>query len=88
MSSETKLTMLVMKLSLTITCLIFFQSLVSSPSSKQIDSKASLTVGGGLVMLTAGGGMDGGREKEGGGGVIRYLNSIEERGHFGSLKTC
>uniref|UniRef100_A0A674A0W8 Uncharacterized protein n=1 Tax=Salmo trutta TaxID=8032 RepID=A0A674A0W8_SALTR len=50
MSSETKLTMLVMKLSLTITCLIFFQSLVSSPSSKQIDSKASLTVGGGLVM--------------------------------------
>uniref|UniRef100_A0A3B4C7U0 Uncharacterized protein n=1 Tax=Pygocentrus nattereri TaxID=42514 RepID=A0A3B4C7U0_PYGNA len=70
MSSETKLTMLEMKLSLIITCLIFFQSLVSSPSRRQIDSKASLTAAGGLAMartstrccffieLTAGEGME------------------------------
>uniref|UniRef100_A0A671V435 Uncharacterized protein n=1 Tax=Sparus aurata TaxID=8175 RepID=A0A671V435_SPAAU len=45
-----KLTMLLMKLSLIITCLIFFQSLVSSPSMRQIDSRASLTAAGGLVM--------------------------------------
>uniref|UniRef100_A0A3P8UVQ4 Uncharacterized protein n=1 Tax=Cynoglossus semilaevis TaxID=244447 RepID=A0A3P8UVQ4_CYNSE len=44
------LTMLLMKLSLIITCLIFFQSLVSSPSIRQIDSRASLTAAGGLVM--------------------------------------
>lgn len=50
MSSETKLTMLEMKLSLIITCLIFFQSLVSSPSRRQIDSSASLTAAGGLAM--------------------------------------
>lgn len=50
MSSETKLTMLEMKLSLIITCLIFFQSLVSSPSRRQIDSKASFTAAGGLAM--------------------------------------
>lgn len=49
-SSEEKLTMLLMKLSLIITCLIFFQSLVSSPSIRQIDSKASLTAAGGFVM--------------------------------------
>uniref|UniRef100_A0A7N6FAS9 Uncharacterized protein n=1 Tax=Anabas testudineus TaxID=64144 RepID=A0A7N6FAS9_ANATE len=45
-----KLTMLLMKLSLIITCLIFFQSLVSSPSIRQIDSRASLTAAGGLVI--------------------------------------
>uniref|UniRef100_A0A673C2X3 Uncharacterized protein n=1 Tax=Sphaeramia orbicularis TaxID=375764 RepID=A0A673C2X3_9TELE len=45
-----KLTMLLMKLSLIITCLIFFQSLVSSPSMRQIDSRASLTAEGGLVI--------------------------------------
>lgn len=50
MSSETKLTILEMKLSLIITCLIFFQSLVSSPSRRQIDSSASLTAAGGLAM--------------------------------------
>uniref|UniRef100_A0AAY4DNY6 Uncharacterized protein n=1 Tax=Denticeps clupeoides TaxID=299321 RepID=A0AAY4DNY6_9TELE len=50
MSSETKLTMLEMKLSLIITCLIFFQSLVSSPSRRQIDSRASFTAAGGLAM--------------------------------------
>uniref|UniRef100_A0A8C1H4W5 Uncharacterized protein n=1 Tax=Cyprinus carpio carpio TaxID=630221 RepID=A0A8C1H4W5_CYPCA len=50
MSSETKLTMLEMKLSLIITCLIFFQSLVSSPSRRQIDSRASLTAAGGLAI--------------------------------------
>uniref|UniRef100_A0A8C4THS7 Uncharacterized protein n=1 Tax=Erpetoichthys calabaricus TaxID=27687 RepID=A0A8C4THS7_ERPCA len=50
MSSETKLTMLEMKLSLITTCLIFFQSLVSSPSNRQIDSKASFTTAGGLPM--------------------------------------
>uniref|UniRef100_A0A3B3U7W4 Uncharacterized protein n=1 Tax=Poecilia latipinna TaxID=48699 RepID=A0A3B3U7W4_9TELE len=49
-SSEEKLTMLLMKLSLIITCLIFFQSPVSSPSMRQIDSRASLTAAGGLVM--------------------------------------
>lgn len=49
-SSEEKLIMLLMKLSLIITCLIFFQSLVSSPSIRQIDSKANLTVAGGFVM--------------------------------------
>uniref|UniRef100_A0A8C7YAG6 Uncharacterized protein n=1 Tax=Oryzias sinensis TaxID=183150 RepID=A0A8C7YAG6_9TELE len=49
-SSKEKLTMLLMKLSLMITCLIFFQSLVSSPSKRQIDSKASLTAAGGLVI--------------------------------------
>lgn len=43
--------MLLMKLSLIITCLIFFQSLVSSPSIRQIDSKASLTTAGGLVIV-------------------------------------
>lgn len=71
MSSETKLTMLEMKLSLIITCLIFFQSLVSSPSRRQIDSRASLTAAGGLAIartstrccffieLTAGEGMEG-----------------------------
>uniref|UniRef100_A0A4W3JFA9 Uncharacterized protein n=1 Tax=Callorhinchus milii TaxID=7868 RepID=A0A4W3JFA9_CALMI len=42
--------MLVMKLSLIITCLIFFQSFVSSPSRRQIDSKASFTAAGGLAM--------------------------------------
>lgn len=42
--------MLEMKLSLIITCLIFFQSLVSSPSRRQIDSSASLTAAGGLAM--------------------------------------
>ena len=42
--------MLLMKLSLIITCLIFFQSLVSSPSKRQIDSRASLTAAGGLVI--------------------------------------
>ena len=42
--------MLLMKLSLIITCLIFFQSPVSSPSSRQIDSRASLTAAGGLVI--------------------------------------
>uniref|UniRef100_A0A3B3QSM3 Uncharacterized protein n=1 Tax=Paramormyrops kingsleyae TaxID=1676925 RepID=A0A3B3QSM3_9TELE len=74
MSSETKLTMLEMKLSLIITCLIFFQSLVSSPSRRQIDSSASFTAAGGLAMartstrccflieLTAGDGLEGGRE--------------------------
>uniref|UniRef100_A0A667Z761 Uncharacterized protein n=1 Tax=Myripristis murdjan TaxID=586833 RepID=A0A667Z761_9TELE len=49
-SSKVKLTMLLMKLSLIITCLIFFQSLVSSPSNRQIDSRASLTAAGGLVI--------------------------------------
>lgn len=43
--------MLLMKLSLIITCLIFFQSLVSSPSIRQIDSKASFTTAGGLVIV-------------------------------------
>lgn len=42
--------MLLMKLSLIITCLIFFQSLVSSPSIRQMDSRASLTAAGGLVI--------------------------------------
>uniref|UniRef100_A0A8C5AQH5 Uncharacterized protein n=1 Tax=Gadus morhua TaxID=8049 RepID=A0A8C5AQH5_GADMO len=50
MGPQEKLTMLLMKLSLIITCLIFFQSLVSSPSSRQIDSSASLTAAGGLVI--------------------------------------
>uniref|UniRef100_A0A8C9ZFI7 Uncharacterized protein n=1 Tax=Sander lucioperca TaxID=283035 RepID=A0A8C9ZFI7_SANLU len=49
-----KLTMLLMKLSLIITCLIFFQSLVSSPSIRQIDSRASLTAAGGLVIVEEG----------------------------------
>lgn len=43
--------MLLMKLSLIMTCLIFFQSLVSSPNIRQIDSKASLTTAGGLVIV-------------------------------------
>lgn len=43
--------MLLMKFSLIITCLIFFQSPVSSPSIRQIDSKASLTAAGGLVIV-------------------------------------
>uniref|UniRef100_A0A3B5R8Y1 Uncharacterized protein n=1 Tax=Xiphophorus maculatus TaxID=8083 RepID=A0A3B5R8Y1_XIPMA len=51
-SSEEKLTMLLMKLSLIITCLIFFQSpsVVLSPSSRQMDSRASFTAAGGLAM--------------------------------------
>uniref|UniRef100_A0A672PVU4 Uncharacterized protein n=1 Tax=Sinocyclocheilus grahami TaxID=75366 RepID=A0A672PVU4_SINGR len=50
LNESTKLTMLEMKLSLIITCLIFFQSLVSSPSRRQIDSRASLTAAGGLAI--------------------------------------
>lgn len=42
--------MLLMKLSLIVTCLIFFQSLVSSPSKRQIHSMANLTAAGGLVI--------------------------------------
>ncbi|MFT7817320.1 hypothetical protein AGIG_G23213, partial [Arapaima gigas] len=81
MSSETKLTMLEMKLSLIITCLIFFQSLVSSPSKRQIDSSASFTAAGGLAMartstrccffieLTAGDGVGGGKGRNRGGSL-------------------
>uniref|UniRef100_A0A8C9S4I4 Uncharacterized protein n=1 Tax=Scleropages formosus TaxID=113540 RepID=A0A8C9S4I4_SCLFO len=77
MSSETKLTMLEIKFSLIITCLIFFQSLVSSPSRRQIDSSASFTAAGGLAMartstrccflieLTAGDGVGVGRGETG-----------------------
>lgn len=43
--------MLLMKLSLRITGLIFFQSHVSSPNKRQIDSKASFTAGGGLAIV-------------------------------------
>uniref|UniRef100_A0A8D0BAW1 Uncharacterized protein n=1 Tax=Salvator merianae TaxID=96440 RepID=A0A8D0BAW1_SALMN len=50
MSSLLKLTMLVMKLSLRITGLIFFHSFVSSPKRRQMDSKASFTAAGGLAM--------------------------------------
>uniref|UniRef100_A0A8B9LF51 Uncharacterized protein n=2 Tax=Astyanax mexicanus TaxID=7994 RepID=A0A8B9LF51_ASTMX len=86
-SLKTKLTMLEMKLSLIITCLIFFQSLVSSPSRRQIDSSASLTAAGGLAMartstrccffieLTAGEGM-----KEGGKGWRDGKREWRERG--------
>uniref|UniRef100_A0A8D2J471 Uncharacterized protein n=1 Tax=Varanus komodoensis TaxID=61221 RepID=A0A8D2J471_VARKO len=51
LSSVEWLTMLLMKLSLRITGLIFFHSLVSSPNRRQIDSKASLTAAGGLAMV-------------------------------------
>uniref|UniRef100_A0A8C5Q5N8 Uncharacterized protein n=1 Tax=Leptobrachium leishanense TaxID=445787 RepID=A0A8C5Q5N8_9ANUR len=44
------LIMFVMKLSLRETVLIFFQSLVSSPRRRQIDSKASFTGAGGLAI--------------------------------------
>uniref|UniRef100_A0A670HSU0 Uncharacterized protein n=1 Tax=Podarcis muralis TaxID=64176 RepID=A0A670HSU0_PODMU len=54
MSSILKLTMLVMKLSFRITGLIFFQSFVSSPNRRQMDSKASFTAAGGLpIALTS-----------------------------------
>ena len=50
MSSVEKFTMVEMKLSLMMTPRMVLQSVACSPSNKQIDSKASLTAGGGLPM--------------------------------------
>ena len=50
MSSVEKFTTVEMKLSLMITPRRALQSAACSPSSKQMDSKASLTAGGGLPM--------------------------------------
>ncbi|KAJ0009157.1 hypothetical protein NQD34_016572, partial [Periophthalmus magnuspinnatus] len=49
-SSAEKLTMVGMKFSLMMMPLICFQSVVLSPSSRQMDSRASLTAAGGLAM--------------------------------------
>lgn len=48
MSSVLKLMMVLMKLSLMMTCLMDFQSVSLSPRRVQIPSKASFTAGGGL----------------------------------------
>ena len=48
--SVVKFTIVLMKLSLTMIARIAFQSLAFSPSSKQIDSNASLTGGGGFPI--------------------------------------
>ena len=50
MSSVLKLTIVLMKLSFIIMPRIIFQSVVFSPSSRQIDSRAILTAPGGLAM--------------------------------------
>lgn len=50
MSSVEKFTMVEMKLSLMMTPRMVLQSVACSPSNKQMDSKASLTAGGGLPM--------------------------------------
>ena len=51
MSSVLKLeTIVLMKLSLIITARIDFQSLAFSPSSRQIDSSATLTTAGGFAI--------------------------------------
>jgi hypothetical protein len=50
MSSVEKFTMVLIKFSLTMIDRMAFQSGAFSPSSKQIDSKAILTAGGGLAM--------------------------------------
>uniref|UniRef100_A0A671DXG1 Uncharacterized protein n=1 Tax=Rhinolophus ferrumequinum TaxID=59479 RepID=A0A671DXG1_RHIFE len=49
-SSAEKFTMVGMKFSLMMTERICFQSVVLSPSSKQMDSSASFTAAGGLAM--------------------------------------
>lgn len=49
-SSAEKLTIVGMKFSLMMMDRICFQSVVLSPSSKQMDSRASLTAAGGLAM--------------------------------------
>uniref|UniRef100_A0A3Q2QKE5 Uncharacterized protein n=1 Tax=Fundulus heteroclitus TaxID=8078 RepID=A0A3Q2QKE5_FUNHE len=49
-SSASKLTMVGMKFSLMMMERICFQSVVLSPSSRQMDSRASLTAAGGLAM--------------------------------------
>lgn len=50
-SSVLKLeTIVLIKLSLMMTARIDFQSLAFSPSNKQIDSSATLTIAGGLAM--------------------------------------
>ena len=49
-SSVAKLTIVLIKLSFTSTCRIDFQSLAFSPSSRQMDSNAVFTAGGGLAM--------------------------------------
>ncbi|KAL4613110.1 hypothetical protein GN956_G23373, partial [Arapaima gigas] len=49
-SSAEKLTMVGMKFSLIIMERICFQSVVLSPKSRQMDSRASLTAAGGLAM--------------------------------------
>uniref|UniRef100_A0A3B3C8W7 Uncharacterized protein n=1 Tax=Oryzias melastigma TaxID=30732 RepID=A0A3B3C8W7_ORYME len=49
-SSAEKLTMVGMKFSLIMMERICFQSVVLSPKSKQMDSRASLTAAGGLAM--------------------------------------
>uniref|UniRef100_A0A3P8YHJ2 Uncharacterized protein n=1 Tax=Esox lucius TaxID=8010 RepID=A0A3P8YHJ2_ESOLU len=49
-SSAEKLTMVGIKFSLMMMERICFQSVVLSPSSRQIDSRASLTAAGGLAM--------------------------------------
>ena len=50
MSSVLKLTIVLMKLSFIMMPRIIFQSVVFSPSSRQIDSRAILTAPGGLAM--------------------------------------
>ena len=50
MSSVEKFTMVEIKLSLMMTPRMVLQSVACSPSNKQMDSKASLTAGGGLPM--------------------------------------
>ena len=50
MSSVEKFTMVEIKLSLMMTPRMVLQSAACSPSNKQMDSKASLTAGGGLPM--------------------------------------
>uniref|UniRef100_A0A8D3BBX9 Secreted protein n=1 Tax=Scophthalmus maximus TaxID=52904 RepID=A0A8D3BBX9_SCOMX len=49
-SSAEKLTMVGMKFSLMVMDRICFQSVVLSPRSKQMDSRASFTAAGGLAM--------------------------------------
>lgn len=49
-SSVEKLTMVLMKLSRTMILRMAFQSGAFSPKSKQIDSRATLTAGGGFAM--------------------------------------
>ena len=50
-SSVEKFTIVLMKFSLTIICLIAFQSGAFSPSRRQIDSRAFFTATGGLAIV-------------------------------------